>query len=313
MMGDVGRQKGWLFPAGVLLLLLWAGIGQGRPLVDSDGRVVVFDHPFTRIISLYPAHTKNLIDMGAASQIVAVGRSDRQLKDLPRVGFRDDPERLLSLAPDLVLIRPMISRACPQLVSRLEASGVRVVSLQPASMDRLFAYWQDLGRLSGHEQEAAGMVARFGRAIAAMQRRLAGLDPGRRPRVYFEAIHKRMKTFAPSSMAIFVLETAGGINVAADARQVRNTNIAAYGKERILARANEIDVFLAQRGRMNPVTREMIAKEPGFQVIKAVRQGRIYLVDEKLVSRPTLGLLAGIDQVHSLLYGHQPQKEQGKK
>jgi iron complex transport system substrate-binding protein len=57
----------------------------------------------------------------------------------------------------------------------------------------------------------------------------------------------------------------------------------------------------------------MIAKEPGFQVIKAVRQGRIYLVDEKLVSRPTLGLLAGIDQVHSLLYGHQPQKEQGKK
>jgi iron complex transport system substrate-binding protein len=48
-------------------------------------------------------------------------------------------------------------------------------------------------------------------------------------------------------------------------------------------------------------------------VIKAVRQGRIYLVDEKLVSRPTLGLLAGIDQVHSLLYGHQSQKEQGKK
>jgi len=53
---------------------------------------------------------------------------------------------------------------------------------------------------------------------------------------------------------------------------------------------------------MNPVTVEMIKNEPGFGVIKAVREGRIYLVDEKLVSRPTLGLLEGIARVHELLY-----------
>ena len=286
----------------VLVLLLGAAPALAQTLVDSDGRVLVFDHPFQRIISLYPAHTRNLMDMGAAGQIVAVGRSDHQLQGLPRVGFRDDPERLLALAPDLVLIRPMISRACPQLVSRLEASGVRVVSLQPASMDRLFGYWQDLGRLSGHEQGAREMTARFGAGLARMQQQVEGIAREKRPKVYFESIHKRMKTFAPGSMAIFVLESAGGINVAADARQVRRTNIAAYGKERILARANQIDVFLAQKGRMNPVTVEMIKNEPGFGVIKAVREGRIYLVDEKLVSRPTLGLLEGIARVHELLY-----------
>ncbi len=271
-------------------------------ITDSDGRVIVFDHPFTRILSLYPAHTRNLLDMGLDREIIAVGRSDHQLKGRPRVSFRDDPERLLALEPDLVLIRPMISRAYPQLVRRLEASGVQVVSLQPSSMDQLFPYWDDLGRLTGHEKEARAMIGRFGRELARVKQLVDRIPQADRKHVYFESIHRRMKTFAPSSMAIFVLTSAGGINVATDARQVRNTNIANYGKEWILAKANEIDVFLAQKGRMNPVTVEMIRNEPGFQVIKAVRDGQVFLVDEKLVSRPTLGLIKGIRTVFDILY-----------
>ncbi len=292
-----------------LLLLIHAGAVVAGPIVDADGRVTVVKKPFTRIISLYPAHTRNLIDMGAGKQIVAVGRSDHQMKGLPKLGFRDDPERLLSLEPDLVLIRPMISRAYPQLVSRLVRSGVAVVSLQPSAVDELFRYWQTLGKLSGHEQEAKRMVTRFGQGLAEIGSQVRQIPPAERKRVYFESIHKRMKTFAPGSMAIFVLESAGGINVAADAKQVRKTNIAAYGKEHILARANEIDVFLAQKGRMNPVTVEMIKNEPGFQLIKAVKNNQIYLVDEKLVSRPTPGLLDGISQVFDILY---PRKERAR-
>ncbi len=286
----------------VVVLLCYVGLAFAGPIVDADGRVTVVEKPFQRIISLYPAHTRNLLDMGAKKQIVAVGRSDHQMQSLPKLSFRDDPERLLALRPDLVLIRPMISRAYPQLVSRLEQSGVRVVSLQPAAMDALFRYWQTLGRLSGHEQEAKRMITSFGRGLAEINRKVRRIPQAERKRVYFESIHKRMKTFAPGSMAIFVLESAGGINVAADAVQVRKTNIAAYGKEHILAKAGVIDVFLAQQGRMNPVTVEMIKNEPGFQVIKAVKNNRIYLVDEKLVSRPTMGLLEGISQVFNLLY-----------
>jgi len=286
----------------LMLCLFVVGPAVGRPLIDSDGRVIVMDMPFTRIISLYGAHTRNLIDMGAGEQIVAVGRSDKQLPDLPRLSFRDDPERLLALKPDLVLIRPMISRSYPQLVQRLEQTGVSVVSLQPAAMDELFRYWETLGSLSGHVQGAKLMIARFGAGLAEISLQVDHIPREDRKLVYFESIHKRMKTFAPGSMAIFVLESAGGINAAKDAVQVRKTNIAAYGKERILAKADQIDVFLAQQGRMNPVTVEIIKKEPGFQVIKAVRNNQVFLVDEKLVSRPTMGLIEGITRVYDILY-----------
>jgi len=293
----------------LMLCLFFTGHGFAAPIIDNDGRVVVVEKPFTRIISLYAAHTSNLIDMGAGEQIVAVGRSDKQLPDLQRLSFRDDPERLLALKPDLVLIRPMISRAYPQLVQRLEQSGVKVVSLQPTSMDELFRYWETLGTLSGHELGAKQMIAAFGAGLAEITLQVDHIPQQDRKQVYFEAIHKRMKTFAPGAMAMFVLESAGGINVATDAVQVRKTNIAAYGKEHILARADQIDVFLAQQGRMNPVTVDMIKNEPGFQVIKAVRNNQVFLVDEKLVSRPTMGLIEGISLVFELLY---PKIEAGE-
>jgi iron complex transport system substrate-binding protein len=277
------------------------------PIVDNDGKVIQADKPFQRIISLYGAHTRNLIDMGAGSQIIAIGRSDKQLPDLPQLSFRDDPERLLALKPDLVLIRPMLSRSYPQMIERLEANKVTVVSLQPTSVDEMFRYWEYLGILSGHQEEASQMIARFGAGLVEISRQVEAIPADKRKKVYFESIHKRMKTFAPQSMAIFVLESAGGINVAQDAVQVRKSNIAAYGKERILSKAKKIEVFLAQEGRMNKVTVEMIRSEPGFQVIKAIENDQIFLVDEKLVSRPTMGLLEGITRVFAILYG-QPDE-----
>jgi iron complex transport system substrate-binding protein len=186
----------------------------------------------------------------------------------------------------------MLSRSYPKMMERLEASRVAVVSLQPTSVDEMFRYWENLGILSGHKAEARQMIARFGAGLAKIGQQISKVPPEKKKRVYFESIHKRMKTFAPDSMAMFVLESAGGINVAEDAVQVRKSNIAAYGKERILA----------QQGRMNQVSKEMIINEPGFQVIKAVRDKQVFLVDEKLVSRPTLGLLEGITAVFEILY-----------
>ena len=120
--------------------------------------------------------------------------------------------------------------------------------------------------------------------------------------MYFEAIHSRMRTFSPASIAMFALSAAGGINVAQDAEARHGTNIADYGKERILSRGKAIDVFLAQKGAMNHPTIGQITQEPGFKTIKAVQQGQILIVDEKIVSRPTLRLLDGIHEIGRFLY-----------
>ena len=279
------------------------GVETDNQIIDQAGRKIVTHDPHRRIISLYGAHTENLFELGLDAEIIGVSRHEDYppgaLKK-PVFSYHDDPEKFLAAHPDLVLIRPMIDRGYPQFVARLEKSGIAVVSLQPGTVDEMYTYWRILGVLTGRHERALRMVANFQQAVLEFNTLTASINT--RKKVYFEAIHSKMKTFSPDSMAVFALETAGGINVAADAVPVRKTNIAYYGKERILSRAAEIDVYLAQSGTMNQPSVSLIKNETGYRVIKAVRQDQIYIVDERIISRPTYRLLDGIKEIGRILY-----------
>lgn len=278
-------------------------IEDGQTVVDQAGRRIAVKKPFSRIISLYGAHTENLFALGGGDGLIGVAPGEDYPPEAirkPVFSYHDDPEKFLAAAPDLVLTRPMIDRGYPQFVQRLEKSGITVVSLQPGTVEEMLVYWQILGILTGRREKAAAMAARFTAAVSELAALTASVSP--KKRVYFEAIHTKMKTFAPDAMAVFALEAGGGVNIARDAAPVRDTNIADYGKERILAHASEIDVFLAQSGTMNQPTLELIKAESGFQAIRAVKTNQVYIIDERLVSRPTLRLLDGIFEIGRILY-----------
>ena len=282
-----------------------------KTIIDSSGQTIQFAKPFTRIISLYSAHTENLCSLGAEAQLIGIGKGDDfppAILGKPDFSYREDPEKFIANRPDLVLVRPMIERSYPEFINKLRQAGITVFSLQPNTIEENFAYWRTLGTLTGRETQAEEMITAFTTRLTKVQEGLQDIPPNRRPKVYFEAIHGKMKTFAQDSIAVYVLEQAGGINLAADAEQVRETNIAAYGKERLLSRGDEIDIFLAQEGKMNPINEKTIRDEPGFQAIKAVREGKILLIAESLVSRPTLRILDGIEQLNAAFYPQLNEK-----
>ena len=258
----------------------------------------------TRIISLYAAHTENLFELGLDAEIIGVSQfEDHPAAALTRPAFsaKDGVERFLAARPDMVLIRPMLETGYPGLWQALRDHGVEVVSLQPNTMDEMFAYWRTLGELTDRRSEAEAMVAKFQAEVVRLRVRRDKVPPTDRPRVFFESIHRKLATFSPGSMPLWVLDMAGGVNAAPDAEPRHNTNIAPYGQERVLSLAERIDLYLAQTGVMNRVDRAAIEAEPGFSAIKAVREGRIGLVDERLVSRPTMRLLQGVEAIRALL------------
>ncbi len=289
----------------VLGIILACVSARAVTIQDAAGKAVTVSPPYQRIISLYGAHTENLFALGLNKQIIGVSRHEAyppEATEKPAFSYHDDAERFLAAHPDLVLVRPMITRGYPNLMEKLRKAGITVVSLQPRTVQEMFAYWKTLGVLTGREKSAEKMIRRFKDQVAAIRKRVARIPLNKRKRVYFESIHSRMKTFAPSSIAIYALKTAGGIDVATDAKSAHGTNIADYGKERILSHANEIDVFLAQHGAMNHVTQRRIYEEAGFEAIKAVKNHQVFIIDEMIVSRPTPRLILGITQIGRFLY-----------
>ena len=276
-----------------------AGTAIAFELETVDGKPIPKDATFTRIVSLYSAHTENIEALGAGDRLVAVSKSDKESL-LPKLSAKDGVERFLALSPDLVLVRPMLARGNARLMAALSRMGIAVISLQPQTVDEMLAYWKTLGRLTETDAAAERLVEGFTSEVDRIRKITADIRP--KTRVFFEARHEKLRTISPGSMPAFVLEVAGGINVATDAIPSRGTNIARYGKERLLGKASEIELYLAQQGRMNRVSREIIEDEPGFSLIPAVREGNIHFVAEHRVSRPTPELLSGIRDVITILY-----------
>ncbi len=272
-------------------------------ITDNAGRVINFEKPFQKIISLYGAHTENLFYLGAEKQIVGVSINDtypQGVKEKSQFSYHDDAEKFIAADPDIVIIRPMIDKGYYKLFATLEKLGIVVISLQPSNIEEMYEYWLKLGSITGKNKQAFAMVNDFKNQISSFNV-LSGKIKIKK-KVYFEAIHSRMKTFTQNSMPGFVLKTAGGINIAVDAKASRGTNIAHYGKEKILSHASEIDVFLAQNGIMNNITKALVKKEPGFQAIKAIANDQIFLIDEEIISRPGFRLLNGIKTIGKILY-----------
>ncbi|MDN5342932.1 MAG: cobalamin transport system substrate-binding protein, partial [Oceanotoga sp.] len=132
----------------IFLLITLLSFAYPYTFTDDSGNVIKVDKPFKRIISLYGGHTENIFYMEAKDSLIAVSTSEAfppNFKNLPAISYKEDVEKFISLNPDLVLIRPMIYRRYGDLVEKLEAFGITVVSLQPETFDDVFPYWEKLG------------------------------------------------------------------------------------------------------------------------------------------------------------------------
>lgn len=291
-----------------LFLLIFCSPAQAGQMTDDAGNTFYFDKPYTRIISLYAAHTENLFSLGLEEEIIGVTDNEdfpTLALDKPQFSTHDGVEKFLAAKPDLVIVRPMQFRGYPGLWRALKKNGIQVLALQPNTVDEMYSYWRALGRLTGRELQAERMVGDFKEGLEFALQRLDRIPDRDRPSVFFESIHRKYATFTPGSMPIFVVEMAGGINAAYDAKANHETNIANYGLERMLSKSASIDVYLAQYGPMNEVEVRDITDSPAASRIKAVRDRNVFLVDEHLVSRPTMRLLKGIETVHRLLHPNQ--------
>lgn len=296
----------------VLLLTALPGCTASRPgnqdgkirITDDLGKTTVMEKPATRIISFYTAHTENLFSLGLNEEIIGVYATETYPPEAlkkPAYDYREDPEKVIAAQPDLVLIRPFVKESAPDFVRALESAGINVVCLYPEKFEQFDDYISKLGILTGKEAEAARLLQKFHQDLKAIENTTAGLP---KKKVFFESTETEYRTITPDCMAAAALRMAGGVNIAADAQPIKEgSSIAPYGTERILAHAGEIDVYIAQRGSMNSGgTPDAIKIRPGFDTIKAVKEGKVYNIDEKLVSSPTFSFARGVRELARMLY-----------
>jgi len=158
-----------------------------------------------------------------------------------------------------------------------------------------------LGLITGKETTAERLLTEFHLELETISHEIVSEN---QVGVYFESSDREYKTVTKASMAAYAINLAGGSNIASDAIPVEEgSSIAIYGTERIIERADDIDVYVTQRGVMGAGgNTHSISIRPGFDVIKAVKNDRVYEINQKIISSPTFRFTKGVKALQRAFY-----------
>jgi len=263
---------------------------QELKVVDGYGRAVSISRTPLRIISLAPSITETLYAVEVGERVVGVDDfSDypEEVRAKPRIGsyLNPDLEKIVALKPDLILasdITPL------EMVLDLEQRELTVFVLAPKTLREVIHEIRLVGLVTGNADKGNAVAERLEQRINAVTSKISN-SSAYRPKVYLE--YYPYWTFGPGSFGHDLILMAGGRNLAEGA-------VAAYPQvsdEFIVGSNPEIIIFTV--GPHAKTTVQDIEDRPGWRNTEAVRSGRIYTIDDDILSRPGPRLVDALEQL----------------
>jgi iron complex transport system substrate-binding protein len=244
-----------------------------------------------RVISLAPNLTEIAYAAGAGSLLVGtVEFSDYPVaaKSVPRVGdaWRVDPERVLELQPDVVLVWPT---GTPETtIARLRSLGLNVVEVPTQSLADVPRALRQVGRLAGTLAVAERAAKDFETRVAQQRARYAQrllLS------VFIQIDDEPIYTVNGRHVISEIVTLCGGRNVFADLPQLAPP----ISTEAVLAADPQV-ILSTDDTIANPL--ELWKQWPRM---KAVRSGNVFKLSSDLVTRASPRLAEGVEVTCSAL------------
>ena len=269
-------------------------------ITDDLGREVTIQTKPQRIISLAPSHTEILFAIGAGEQVVGVTtycNYPQEAETREQIGgFSAETisvEKIIALEPDLVLSAGKLHES---VTEALERAGGTVYGGDPETFDQVYASIEAVGQMTGHSEEATSLVAQMKERVAAVELVVAEIPDEERPTVFWETWDDPLMTAGPTTFAGQMIEKGGGVNLFADVTR-RYSEISI---EEVIKR--NPDVIMGPDSHGEALTADQVATRPGWETIKAVQDGRIYVFNGDITSRAGPRIVDGLEMIARALH-----------
>jgi iron complex transport system substrate-binding protein len=258
----------------ILLTSLAVPCFASRTLKDELGRTVeVPDHPH-RVICLIPSVVDIIYSLGAGADVVAISDFTKYPKEAlqkPSIGLPLSPsmEAIVAQHPDLVLGSGDLNVL--ESAGSLQRLGIPVFMVDPHGVDGIYASILSIGKVLNREADAAALVARLRARVEVVKTRVAGKS---KLRVLMAIWYDPVMTIGKEAFIGDLIEAAGGRSVTDDIAQ----EWPEVSLESIVSRQPDAILFI----KGSKLTAEELKTRPGWEHVKAVQQGRVYYVDDRI-------------------------------
>ena len=265
-----------------------------REVVDEAGRKLTIPARIERLVSLAPNLTEIVYAVGAGDRLVGnttFCNYPAEATNVAKVGDTMQPsiERILALRPQLVLV----STASPleAFAKQLNEHQIAVYITDPHDLEGVFRSILSVGDLVNESAAASELVKRLRSRSETVERAVAG-----RPSVsvFFQLSGQPLYTAGKTSFITNLIDRAGGRSVTADVNEAWPR----LSDEAALASRPEAVIMLTGDA-MGAAANTKVA--PALRNSAAVQNGRVYLINGDLLTRPGPRLIDGLEQIaHSL-------------
>jgi iron complex transport system substrate-binding protein len=266
-----------------------------REVIDEAGRRVTIPAKVERFVSLAPNLTEIAYAVGAGDRLVGnttFCNYPEEAKTVAKVGDTLQPsiERILTLRPQLVLVST--ASQLEAFTKQLNEHQIAVYVTDPRDLEGVFRSILAVGDLL-NESEAASELVKLLRARAEkVEQAVAGLP---RVSVFFQLSGQPLYTAGRSSFVTNLIERAGGRSVTSDVQEAWPR----LSDEAALASRPEA-VIMVSADAMGTAANTRVAA--ALKNSPAVKNGRVYLINGDLLTRPGPRLVDGLEQIAHALH-----------
>ena len=274
-------------------------------VADHAGRLVGFSKIPDKIISLSPGITEIIFALGLNNKLVGVTTFcdyPAEAKNIDTIGgyANVDKEKVIdkigSDRAGAVIFASTLHATPGSVLSDLEQLGYKAVVLEANTLDQLFDCMKLVNRIGGGGSNAEAVIQSLQARVNVVKSQVGADVPK------FTVMHEVFGGHwiaGSNTMENDIIATAGGVNIGAT---IGN----GYGQiniERIIDANPDIIVIVSQMGSMvNGLVSSEISDNPIFNVLNAVRNRRVYIIDADIVSRSGPRAVDGLEAYAKILH-----------
>jgi iron complex transport system substrate-binding protein len=161
------------------------------------------------------------------------------------------------------------------LVPTLKKYGISVYISDASSVKGVIDEITDMGKITGHTKEAAAVTGHIVSVLAGVKSRTGTRTA---PSVYWEIWKSPYMSVGNTSFMNDLINNAGGVNIFSSIGQAYPL----VSEESVIARNPSVIII----PDMEHETADSVSHRPGWNIIDAVKTGRITVVDSDVTSRP---------------------------
>ncbi len=279
---------------------------QNITVVDDEGYVTTLTSVPQRIVSLAPSCTQILYAIGVGDKVVGVTTYDDYPYNFTAWvaagnmtydgGYgTPDMEAIASLRPDLILSDNLNDASLPSM----RALGYKVLVLNPTDINGIYQDISFVGRATGAETQAAAVIENITNTINSITTKIADANITTPLKVFYEVWTPPLMSAGSTTWISDVISKAGGVNIFANETQQYPT----VASETVVALDPDVIILPTEMGQ-TPFYGSVAQVEatPGWNVISAVQNNRVYVIDGDLFAEPGPRVADQVYAVAACLY-----------